>query len=172
MANKDRPSGFKPKKGDKAQISYHSLSDTNAEIKRFHPVVKAGTGYVAEATAGAGANSILGIAAEYKAANSGGNLAVFDDPNEVFLAQDDGVGTATSVASEGSNMDFVNTHTSTNNGLESGAELDGSTANTTSTLQFKILRKHDIPSNDYGANCIWECMINSEVHQLGSPTGI
>ncbi len=168
MANVDRPFGFRPKDPN-APVHYHNLSASNSAIRRGHPVVKDGNGVIAEATAAGGANSVLGIAAEYKAASTGGNIAVWDDPMTIFLAQEDGDSSTTTVTAEGSNMDFIATHSS-NNTVDSGAELDSSSANTTSTLQFRVLRKANLPNNAYGDNCIWECMINA--HMYKTETGI
>lgn len=167
MANKNQPFGFRPKSPN-PQVHPYPLSSSNSEILCGHPVVTGSNGYITNATAGGGAASIRGIAAEYKAASSGGNLLVWDDPYTIFLAQEDGAGATSTVAYAGENVDFCSDETS-GNSVNSAAELDSSSHATTATLQFRLLRKYNIPNNAYGAYCIWECMINA--HQNKSTSG-
>lgn len=169
MANVDRPFGFRPCEPD-APIHHHTLSATNAVIRKGHPVVKGTDGYVVEATAGGGAISILGISAEYKAANSGGKIGVYDDPSTEFYAQEDGDSYTSTVANEGENADFIATHTS-NNTVDSATEIDISSHAATATLQFRLIRlANELPNNAYGANAIWRVRVN--VAQYKSETGI
>lgn len=169
MANSDKSFGFRPCEPN-APIHYHNLSSTNSEILKGHPVVKGTDGYIVAATAGGGAISVLGIAAEYKAANSGGKIGVYDDPATEFYVQEDGDGATSSVAYEGENVDFISTHTS-GNGIDSVCELDISSHAATATLAFRIVRLADeIPNNAYGANAIWRVRMNAA--QYKSETGI
>ena len=141
MANVDNANGFQPHVAPfsgpgEALVTEHVLSATNSEIGIGTPVAVVAGG-VDRATAGAG-NALLGISAEYKAANAGGTIKVWSDPQQEFVAQtDDGTGTATAAGAIGLNIDFVGTGVSNR---RSTAELDESSAAVGATLQFKILR--------------------------------
>jgi hypothetical protein len=170
MANTNNANGFlpamNPNNGSGQPIkTYFDLSSTNTEIGIGTPVTSS-SGVIDIATAGTG-NPLIGIAAEYKAANSGGKIAVWADPNQYFVAQtDDGTGTATSVAAAQANCNFIGTGVS--NG-RSTSELDESSATTGATLQFKLLFLEKSSSNAYGEFNRWVVKINN--HQLGSHTG-
>jgi hypothetical protein len=82
------------------------------------------------------------------------------DPNQIYTIQDDGAGTP-SDAWQGLNADLVYTHAGSTTTGRSGAELDGSSVNTTSTLALQILGPVPTPGNDPTADyCIWMVRIN------------
>ena len=107
MANVDSPNGFLPYSGPgngQAVVTYLDLSTSNSAIGKGDPVTHA-SGVVDQAAAAA---ALCGIAAEAKAANSGGQIAVWADPAQRFIAQtDDTTGTATALAGALNNCDFV-----------------------------------------------------------------
>jgi len=177
MANKDNPSGgFKPytSPGSGAGqpiTEYLQLAAANTEIGIGTPVTWSG-GYI---DIGAPAGALCGVSAEYKAANSGGYIAVWNDPQQRFTAQcDDG----TTIGGDGTrdgiglNCPFVGTGVS---GLLSTAELDESDFNTTATDEFKILDlSPELSGEDSAVNSVGEfvryiCKINN--HQFASHTG-
>jgi hypothetical protein len=141
MANVNNPNGFSPygcPYGGNGQpiVTEHVLHATNSEIGVGSPVSIVDGG-VNLATAGTG-NALCGIAAEYKAASSGGYIKVWSDPQQEFVAQtDDGTGTATAESAVGLNINFIGTGVSNR---RSTAELDESSATTGATVQFKVQR--------------------------------
>lgn len=142
MANPDIPSGFKPFLGGShgsPEIVELPLAAANAAIGIGSPITLGAAG-VTHATAGTG-NALSGIAAEAKAASSGGFIKVwgYRDYNQLFTAQtDNGTGTATNgLADTNLNINFVGTGVS--NGL-STSELDENSATSGATVQFTIVK--------------------------------
>lgn len=175
MANPDMPNGFRPyadpfSGSGQPQITEHDVLATNVAIGIGSPVAIVAGG-LDHATAGAG-NALCGIAAEAKAANSGGKLKVWSDPFQEFVAQtDNGTGTATALAAVGLNIDFVGTGVGANN--LSTAELDESSAAVTANCQFKIKRLADEINgknvNAFGQFNRFVVKINN--HQFSTGTG-
>ena len=94
---------------------------------------------------------------------------VADDPDQLFIAQQDSDGSNLVAADLNLNADLVFGTGSTTTGM-SGVEIDSSTKNTTAALQVRLIDFYDTPSNDATANnSILVVKINN--HQLGSHTG-
>jgi len=94
---------------------------------------------------------------------------VADDPDQLFIAQQDSDGSNIVAADLNLNADLVFGAGSTSTGM-SGVEIDSSTKNTTAALQVRLIDFYDTPSNDATANnSILVIKINN--HQLGSHTG-
>ena len=94
---------------------------------------------------------------------------VADDPNQLFIAQQDSAAGNIVAADLNLNADLVFGAGSTTTGM-SGVEIDSSSKNTTAALQVKLLDFYDVPSNDATANnSVLVIKINN--HQLGSHTG-
>ena len=94
---------------------------------------------------------------------------VADDPDQLFIAQQDSDGSNLVAADLNLNADLVFGAGSTSTGM-SGVEIDSSTKNTTAALQVRLIDFYDTPSNDATANnSILVVKINN--HQLGSHTG-
>ena len=94
---------------------------------------------------------------------------VADDPDQLFIAQQDSDGSNLVAADLNLNADLVFGAGSTTTGM-SGVEIDSSTKNTTAALQVRLIDFYDTPSNDATANnSILVVKINN--HQLGSHTG-
>lgn len=169
MANTDKPMGFLPYKCPNGNgnpvVNYHRLHTSNSEIKKGDPVTFSGANGVDKASAG---NALCGIAAEYKAASSGGTIAVWDDPEQEFVAQtDDGTGTLTAATNMTLNANFV---ASSNTGdVISNAELDESSGANTATLPFKTFRLAGFIDNAHGEFNRLIVKINN--HQLAGGTG-
>lgn len=146
MANTNSPNGFKPYlTGRKVQVTYYDLSASNSAIGVGDPIDYENDGTVDRAAASA---ALVGIAAEPKAANAGGSIAVWDDPDQLFVAQtDDGTGTATAKTCQNLNANFV---AGTPSNGRSIAEIDESSAATTPALPFKIIRLSDEVGNAFG----------------------
>ena len=94
---------------------------------------------------------------------------VADDPDQLFIAQQDSAAGNIVAADLNLNADLVFGAGSTTTGM-SGVEIDSSSKNTTAALQVKLLDFYDAPSNDATANnSVLVVKINN--HQLGSHTG-
>ena len=94
---------------------------------------------------------------------------VADDPNQLFIAQQDSAAGNIVAADLNLNADLVFGAGSTTTGM-SGVEIDSSTKNTTAALQVRLIDFYDVPSNDATANnSVLVVKINN--HQLGSHTG-
>ena len=94
---------------------------------------------------------------------------VADDPDQLYIAQQDSDGSNLVAADLNLNADLVFGAGSTSTGM-SGVEIDSSTKNTTAALQVRLIDFYDTQSNDATANnSILVIKINN--HQLGSHTG-
>lgn len=165
MANKNAPNGFNPYSTGQfgtPRLRSYNLISTNAVIGQGTMVAMVADGVDAW-TSGA----FLGVAAENKAANSGGTILVWDDPQQLFVAQtDDGEGTATTAAALSLNI------TATANGVSgiySTQELDESSAAVGATLPWKLMYLSAAPDNAYGEFNRWVVKPNN--HQLQGGTG-
>src|SRR3990167_3256942 len=140
MANVNNPNGFlpysAPHSGNGQPVANpYTLHASNSEIGVGSPL-RIVDGGVNLAAAG-GTLGLIGIAAEYKAANAGGTIKIWDDPAQLFVGQtDDGTGTATAATAIGLNCAFIGTGVTNR---RSTAELDETSATTTGTLQFKLV---------------------------------
>ena len=94
---------------------------------------------------------------------------VADDPDQLFIAQQDSAVSNIVAADLNLNADLIFGAGSTTTGM-SGVEIDSSSKNTTATLQVRLIDFYDVPSNDATANnSVIVVKINN--HQLGSHTG-
>lgn len=101
----------------------------------------------------------------HRTASTARYALVADDPNQLFLGQQDGTIAATDI---GLNADIVVAAVDTTTGL-SGMEIDTSTKNTTATLPVKIVAVDLRPDNEIGLNT--DCIVKINNHQHGSHTG-
>jgi hypothetical protein len=94
---------------------------------------------------------------------------VADDPDQLFIAQQDSASANAVVADLNLNANLVVGSGNTTTGI-SGMEIDSDSKNTTATLNVKLIDFYDVPSNDATANnSILVVKINN--HELGSHTG-
>ena len=133
-------------------------------------------GNVAPAAAG---NALIGVvtavaddydnlARRYLPASTAGTVWVNDDPEAVFVVQEDDGGTALTAAARGANVDIVAGTGNTTTSI-SGHELDQDSVGVT-TGQLRLLRLVDTENNDYGDNADWEVRINE--HQSRTIAGV
>jgi hypothetical protein len=174
MANTDAPHGLRPYSNSgvvsgSPRVRRYPLLATNSEIGLGTTVYKLTAG-VNIWTSG----PILGVAAEYKAANAGAAtddsrfIAVWDDPTQLFEGQcDNGTGTSTVETAIGLNTTIVGNSGVTNR--RSTAELDESTATTTNTLPYKIMALAKYPDNAYGE--FNRLVVRPNNHQLVGDAG-
>jgi len=170
MANTDCPRGFKPYGKEYPSHKYpHATSDSTA----VYPgdAVKTTAGYCTTASAG---GNLMGVARNYVAASSSTEVEVWDDPQQLFVCQDDASITLTQ-AEIGGNCDILATTGDTTLKL-SKQELAVSTNTScaTTTAQFRLLGVAptiypDGTVNAIGANCDLICQINE--HERNSTTG-
>jgi len=94
---------------------------------------------------------------------------VADDPDQLFIVQQDSVAANAVAADLNLNADLVIGAGNTTTGV-SGVEIDSSSKNTTATLNVKLIDFYDTPSNDATLNhSVLVVKINN--HELGSHTG-
>lgn len=92
---------------------------------------------------------------------------VLDDPNQLFIIQNDGTSAA---ANYGKNGDVVMGTGSTTTGV-SGMELDTSTIANTAALNLKIVGLWDVPNNAVGANAVVVVKINEHLYGSAGVAG-
>jgi hypothetical protein len=95
----------------------------------------------------------------YRQASTAAYIAVVDDPNALFMVQEDSVGGALPVGASGRNVNLVAGAGSTTYGT-SGWQIQSSSIGTGATLQMRILRALQQVDNIVGANTKWLCKIN------------
>ena len=169
MANVDNPHGFRPVRSinggaGNAKVTYLTLAASNSAIGLGDALILSS----GDVDIAAAATALVGIAAEAKAASSGGKIAVWADPMQLFEAQtDDTYATAITAATAiGMNADILATAPS---GGKSQMEIDESSVTTTATLQLKIVGLYLDPKNAWGKNERLVVKINN--HVFGSHTG-
>jgi len=106
----------------------------------------------------------------YREASTARYVWVADNPDLVFLVQEDGVGGALAVTDVGLNADWIAGSGSTVTGL-SGMMLDTSTKATTATLQLRIQGFNQSVDNEVGsANA--KVLVTINLHSRRNATGI
>jgi len=95
---------------------------------------------------------------------------VCDDPQQLFIAQQDSVGSELGTSSINLNANLTFGAGSTITGV-SGVEIDSSTGATTATHQVRLLHFYDVPSNTIGeSHSIFVIKINNHVMMAGTGT--
>lgn len=94
--------------------------------------------------------------------SSGSFVLVETDPDVIYEVQEDSVGENIVVSEVGLHASLTSVAPDTVNGI-SNVELDSDTAaaDTTGALAVKIVGLAQKPSNELGANAIWEVLINT-----------
>lgn len=92
-------------------------------------------------------------------------VMVADDPNILFEAQEVGTGTALTAAEVGLNANLL---AGTNNGYQSGWQIDNSGEGTGATLQVRLMGLVRRQQNAFGAYAKWLVKINN--HELAAGT--
>lgn len=109
---------------------------------------------------------------QYRAASTQRGVWVADDPNLLFVAQEDGDTTPIAMASVGLNVNFVVGSGSTVSGA-SGMQIDSNSVTTLITMTLKIIEPLLVTNNELTASgqsyTRWVVKINN--HQLGAGTG-
>lgn len=187
MANADQPRGLVPCNALGAQYcgsvgTYFIPATDGTAMSVGDPVKYAGSAdadgvpTVTVATAGDPVcGVIVGFTVDktyedqtHRTASTARYALVADDPNQLFVVQEDSVAGALAATNVGQNANLVFGGTNTTTGM-SGVELDSSSAATTATLQVKIIGLDRRADNEIGTNADWIVKINN--HQYGSHTG-
>ena len=165
MANTDFPSGAIPikyKNGKSLQNEVATISATNAAIYPGDTLELHTDGYarVIETTT---PTKVLGVAAEYKAANSGGEVNYYPAQDLVFRMQGDG-------SDIDAQTDFDLTYAITNTTgdtttLRSKQEIDTDATDATDypVIIRKVASTQDYVANALGANVELICEFNDDV---------
>jgi hypothetical protein len=193
MANADTPFGLKPIRklgstpnsggvtryyrgtgdannvfiGDLVQLG--GTGNTAGDAANVVRATAAGGNYMVGVVVGIENNTSDNLSRTYLPASTEGYLLVADDPDEEFEIQEDSVGGALANTNISQNADFIQGTGSTVTGI-SAVELDSSTADTTNTLQLKILGLVPRADNEIGTNAKWRVKIN--LHALRNLTGV
>lgn len=158
MANTDFPSGFEPLKyenGGDLSVEEGTIAAANSAIGYFDPLEMHTDGYLQQAQASS--TRIVGVAAEYKAANSGGTIKYYPADGLVMRAQ---VDDATVAAQADLDLTYditVGSPSSTTH--RSIMEIDGDSSHATDK-PISILRvapAQDNVGNALGLNVAVEC---------------
>lgn len=191
MANSNTPFGLRPIRhinGEPysgAATRYYVPASDSTALYIGDPVIIAGSAdadgvaTVTKATAAGGAymlgpvvsvEPITRDSTTYREASTARYVWVADNPDLVFLVQEDGVGGALAAADVGLNADWIAGSGSTVTGL-SGAMLDTSTKATTNTLQLRIQGFAQSVDNEVGsANA--KVLVTINLHTRRNLTGI
>jgi hypothetical protein len=97
-----------------------------------------------------------------------GYVLVADDPNQLFIAQEDGETNAIDLAEAGNNCDLIAGTLcagNTNTGIGK-MELDSDSAKADATAQFKLIRPHedDTPADDTNHYARWIVQVNEHFY--------
>lgn len=176
MANVNNPYGLKPMgrtiSGGFPQCNKYSKLATYAQpIYKWDPVTLLNTGYLGAASADItpGTTQYLGVALNWSPLSTASDHQVMDDPSAVFEAQEDASGAANVVIAK---MGFLaNLALGTAGGGvtrdNSGAQISGTSINTTNTLDVRVERLVDDITNAYGANARLEIRFNKHLKNPG-----
>lgn len=173
MANVDGAFGLSPIKSPQGSVErneYDITDDYATALYTGTPVVKVAAGTVEIATAGAGNYTVgavvgfvdeTGVPQSYYPASStaGWKAIVADSPDQLYVAQEDGVGSDLALADRGKNVDFIVAAGSTTTGL-CGTEIDSSSITDGATGQLRLISKLDKVDNALGDWCQWIVKIN------------
>ena len=188
MANTDRPRGAIPVRylggapynGAANPYSVDSSNGTAIFVGDY--MIREDDGNVAPYTGSSGGN-LLGVCVavgtdetlyldpdnlsrRYLPASTAGTVLVADEPDVVFVVQEDNDGTALTAAEAGTNCDVLATAGNTTTG-QSAHEIDRSTT-TTSAAQLRLIRLLNRDDNEHGDFAKWEVMINEHVYRSTS----
>ena len=187
MANVDTPFGLKP-------VRYISGAPYNGAANKYlipdtdstavfigDPVKLAGSAdargvpTIAQAAAG---DTLIGAVVGFtevtrddpvsRTASTERYALVADDPDLLFLCQEDSVGGALAADDVGNNCDLIIGSGNTQYG-RSGVEIDSSTKGT-GTAQVRIMSLWDAPDNEIGDNAKW--LVKIVEHRNVSATGV
>jgi len=179
MANTNGPFGLLPLTPVLHRQSYRVNQSNGTAIFLGDPVIKEAAGTVIVATAGnnnptcGSVESIFdgnGVPVNYVPASCGAayTVVVADDPNQFFMAQDDGDTTQLALVDEGANVELIagsggNTATGRSSWM-----IDSSSSGADALGQARLIRQYPGVNNAIGAYCIWIIRINVHQNAIGT----
>lgn len=181
MANIDNPHGLRPLMrrmggGMSDLVLYHKAVAYSSAIFRWDPVTRL-AGVLNGPASGItpGTTLYAGVASRYSAASTiedtakpGGGLGVIGHPDDLFDVQEDNSGAANAVlAKMGYNANLTGTAGGTPTADNSNVELSGTSIATTGTLDVRINRLVEDPTNAYGAWARLEVKFNKHLFNVG-----
>ncbi len=158
MANTDFPSGYEPLKyenGKDLSVEEGAIAAANNAIGYFDPLEMHTDGYLQQAQATS--TRIVGVAAEYKAANSGGYVKYYPAAGLIMRAQSDDATIATQAEMD-LTYDIV-TGAPNATTQRSIMEIDGNSTHATDKpiSILRVAQAQDNVGNALGANVALEC---------------
>lgn len=171
MANPDRPNGFRPASPIMTPRPYKVLVANATKIFKGDMLDVVNTGGVTPAVAGSAVH--LGSTDDVLAATTAGQVVVYDDPDQDYLAQDDASDSPVRTYIF-ENVDHVAGTGNANTNM-SGHEL-GLSTHVGTTAGFMLLELIEGPEFDTIAatssdNAVWRCRVMEHVLRTGK-TGI
>lgn len=172
MANVVNPRGFQPIHGNEGgppPVNYYK-ANTSTNIYRNDVVEINSSGVLVTITATTGSTKIVGVAAHHIIAAADTNaqdIAVYDDPDQVFTAQDDG-GATPAQAQAGGTCEIVVTTGNTTT-YQSKHSIKLSTVGTSSSAPLILRGFLNIPSSDNSlVNAMWLVQLNLHLFSKGN----
>ena len=171
MANTDAPMGLKPwaggSDGPPRMRLYVGGSTTN--IGRGDVVALAANGRIHRIVTTTGSAAIVGVAANYVATPTTNTpeVWVYDDPDQLFVVQDDGAAATPAQASVGATFAMIlgAPNTTTGNSIQ---EIDASASGTTSTDPLIVLGFVQGAGFEIGKNAKHIVKLNRHLYRAGS----
>ena len=173
MANSDAPNGSKPWNGNGVPPRLRLYKGgTTTSIGQGDIVALATNGRVHRIATTTGSARIVGVAAHYVAAPASGvttapDVWVYDDPEQIFVIQDDGAAATPAQASVGATAPVVLGTPNTTTG-RSIQELDISGLGTSTIDVFVVLGFLEGPSFEIGKNAKMLVRLNRHLLKIGS----
>lgn len=162
MANSNVPFGFQVFQTEGKEHRVRKYPKTaSAVIYPGDTVKRVAAGTVEVAAAG---DAFIGVAAEYSSASMTADVAVYDDPETVFIAQVSA--NYVDPTDDGQNANIVAT-TGDTTLLRSKHTVDSSSFATTSTLQWRIVGMLNRGANESGSYAIIRVKPNNHVFKGG-----
>jgi len=195
MANTSKPCGLRPVSQPYGSIrcNWYKMV-TGCAIYMYHPMALNASGYAETATVGSD-NALVGSAigfadndwapisdsysgycpANPSSVDSSGyvNVLIADDPEQLFIIEEDSAGTALTVAANFAGIDlcYLAASGSTVSGI-SYCCADASTVGTNTGQQLQLIKKLDRSDNAYGDYCKWIARIHYHKYNPPNQVGV
>ncbi len=173
MANVNNPHGLRPLMrnlfgGCPGMEPYTKAVGYAQAIYRFDPVTQL-AGVLNGPASGItpGTTNYQGVSMDFSLASVAATLLIMDSPYAVFESQEDNSGAANLVAAKmGYNANLTTTAGDATL-KNSKVQVSGTSINTTATLDVRILRLLNVPTNAYGAYGVVELVFNKHLLNFG-----
>lgn len=175
MANVNNPYGLRPLMrtlagGNPNVFGYTKAAAYGQAIYKWDPVTQL-AGVLNGPASGltAGTTYLIGVALAYSVASIAATMLVMDDPGALFEAQGDGSGSGSNTIAAAhmgynANLNYTGVAGGGVTRDNSGVSITESTIAVTSTLDVRLLRLHNDPTNAYGIYGRVELVINKHLN--------